>query len=340
VTYPGGGGQGGWNDQQGWGQQQGDHQSGGYQTGGYDAGGYQTGGYQTGGHDASGQQTGGYPQSGGYPQTGGFPQQGYGGGYGGLGVYGGFGDEPPKKSKKTLWLVLGAVVLVLLVGGGLTWLLLSQKKDDNNAQPDPSTPTSTSAQATAGPCKDDSMQCVETGLGYNYEVPKSWDIVSEAKIPVEKFAGVNLTGVTSYGDYTCEGKPFTKGTNGGTLLPKGDINQTASDFAKAVATQFYASSGEPAVALSQPKPVKIQHTQKDGKKVTVEGVQVDATVTQSSSKCLASKGMVKTVVLNGSSKLHVLVVNGDLEGGGGGTNPPLPKETELQKMIDSLVPTT
>ncbi|MGW6932029.1 hypothetical protein ACWGE0_18390 [Lentzea sp. NPDC054927] len=324
MTYPGGGGQGGWNDQQGWGQQQGDHPSGGYPSGGY-----QTGGYP---------QTGGFPQQGGFPQTGGFPQQGQGG-YGGLGVYGGFDNEPPKKSNKTLWLVLGAVVLVLLVGGGLTWLLVS-RSNKTDAQTDPSTSTSTSAQATTGPCKDDGMQCVETGLGFNYEVPKSWDALPEAKIAVEKFQGISLSGITSYGDYQCEGKDFTKGTNGGTLLPKGDINQTATDFAKAMAVQYYSSGGEPKVTVSPPKAVKIQHTQKDGKKVVVEGVQVDATVTQSASKCLASKGLLKVVVLNGSNKLHVLVVNGDLEGGGGGTNPPLPKETELQKMIDSLVPTT
>lgn len=325
MTYPGGGGQGGWNDQQGWGQQQGDHPSGGYPTGGYP----QTGGFP---------QQGGYSDQTGFPQTGGFPQQGYGQ-YGGLGVYGGFDNEPPK-SKKTLWLVIGAVVLVLLVGGGLTWLLLSRDKSDPNAQTGPSTPTSASSQPTTGKCKNDDMQCVETSLGFNYEVPKNWDLVSDAKIAVEKFPGISLTGVSTYGDYSCENKPYTKGTNGGTLLPKGDINQTATDFTKAVATQYYASGGEPQVALTQPKPVKIQHTQKDGTKVVVEGVQVDATVTQTANKCLASKGMVKVVMLNGSSKLHVLVVNGDLEGGGGGTTPPMPKEAELQKMIDSLVPTT
>ncbi|NKE58933.1 hypothetical protein FXN61_19800 [Lentzea sp. PSKA42] len=309
MTYPGGGGQGGWNDQQGWGQQQGDYQSGGYQVGGY-------------------------------PQTGGFPQQGYGGGYGGLGVYGGgFDNEPPKKSKKTLWLVLGTVVLVLLAGGGLTWFLLS-RSGNTNAQTDPSTPTSASSQATSGACKNEGLQCVETSLGYNYEVPKNWDVVADARIPVDKFEGISLSAVTSYGDYTCEGKGYTKGTNGGTLLPKGDINKTATDFTKALATQYYSSGGDPQVTLTQPKPVKIQHTQKDGKKVVVEGVQVDATITQSANKCLASKGMVKVVVLNGSNKLHVLAVNGDLEGGGGGTTPPLPKETELQKMVDSLVPTT
>jgi hypothetical protein len=320
VTYPGGGGQGGWNDQQGWGQQQpGDHPSGGYQAGGYP-------------------QTGGFPQQGGFPDQAGFPQQGYGQ-YGGLGVYGGGFDSEPPKGKKTLWLVISTVVLVLLVGGGLTWFLLSRNSGDPNAQNNPSTPSSASSQPTEGKCKNDDMQCVQTSLGYNYEVPKNWDVV-EDKIPVEKYPGISLSGVATYGDYTCENKPYTKGTNGGTLLPNADLNQTATDFTKAVATQYYSSGGEPQVTLTAPKPVKIQHTQKNGEKVVVEGVQVDATVTQSANKCLASKGMVKVVMLNGSNKLHVLVVNGDLEGGGGGTTPPLPKETELQKMIDSLVPTT
>ncbi|SMD03892.1 hypothetical protein [Lentzea albidocapillata] len=313
MTYPGGGGQGGWNDQQGWGQQQGDPQSGGYQTGGY-------------------------PQTGGFPDQGQFPQQGYGG-YGGLGVYGGFDNEPPKKSKKTLWLVLGTVVLVLLVGGGLTWFLLS--RSDNTATNDPSPPPSTSAQPTDAACpKNEGQQCVETALGFNYVVPKNWDIIADVKIPVEAIAGISLSGITTYGDYTCEGKPFTKGTNGGTLLPKSDINTAATDFTKALAAQYYSSGGDPKVTTTQPKPVKIQHTQKNGQKVTIDGVQVDATVTQTGNKCLASKGMLKVLVLNGSSKLHVFAVNGDLEGGGGGATPPLTKESDLQKMVESLVPTS
>jgi hypothetical protein len=94
------------------------------------------------------------------------------------------------------------------------------------------------------------------------------------------------------------------------------------------------------VTTAEPKPVKIQHTQKDGKKVVVDGVQIDATVTQTGNKCLASKGMVKVVVLNGSNKLHVFAVNGDLEGGGGGATPPLLKESDLQKMVESLTPTS
>jgi hypothetical protein len=323
VTYPGGGGgQGGWNDQPGWGQQQGDHPSGGYPTGGY-------------------QGSGGYPQPGGHPQTGGFPQQGYGGGYGGLGVYGGFDQEPPKKSKKTLWLVLGAVAVVLLAGGGITAYVLSTRSGDPNAGPTTSSsspPTTTSQSTGAATCKNAAWQCVQTTLGYTYQVPKDW-VQVEDRIPVEGFAGVSLSGVTAYGDYTCETKAYTKGTNGGALLDKGDINTVATNFTKAVATQYYSSGGAPQVALTQPKPVKIQHTQKDGTKVVVEGVQVDATITQTANKCLASKGMVKVVVLSGSSKLHALVVNGDLEGGGGGDKPPLLKEADLQKMIDSLQPT-
>lgn len=361
VTYPGGG-QGGWNDQQGWGQQQGDFPSGNYQGGGYP----QSGGFpQQGPYPQQGQypQQGPYPQQGQYPQQGpppqgppqqdpyqqggyghppqgGFPQQGYSG-YGGLGVYGGFDDEPPK-SKKTLWLVIGAVVLVLLGGGGLTWFLLS----DNEATAQGGTSTSSAPSSTApskaaeGACpKNDGDQCVKTTLGFTYEVPKTWDVL-DATIQVDKFEDVTLSGITSYGDYTCEGKPFTKGTNGGALLPKGDINQVATEFTKAISGQYYSSGGAPNIDVTQPKPVKIEHTQKDGKKVVIEGVQVDATVTQSGNKCLASKGMVKVVVLNGSTKLHALVVNGDLEGGGGGTNPPLLKEQDLQKIVDSLTPTT
>ncbi|MGZ3143048.1 hypothetical protein ACVDFE_13855 [Lentzea chajnantorensis] len=332
MTYPGGGGgQGGWNEQPGWGQQQGDYPTGGYQ-----------------GSGAYPQQEG-HAQPVGYPQTGGFPQQhqGYNSGYGGLGVYGGggFDQQPPKKSKTTLWVVLSAVVLVLLVGGGVTTYLLMNKSGDSGAQPTTSasassTPPTTSQQPNgAGTCKDESWQCVQTTLGYTYQVPKDWTQVDD-RVPVEGFEGVALSSVTSYGDYKCEERSYTKGTNGGALLDKGDINAVATNFTKAVATQYYSSGGAPQVALTEPKPVKIQHTQKDGKKIVVEGVQVDATVTQTANKCLASKGMVKVLLLNGTGKLHALVVNGDLEGGGGGDKPPLLKETDLQKMIDSLQPNT
>ena len=152
------------------------------------------------------------------------------------------------------------------------------------------------------------MQCVETTLGYNYEVPKNWDSQRTPRSRSSEFAGISLSGITTYGDYTCEGKSFTKGTNGGTLLPKGDINHVGHRLhqgrGRRSSTRRAATRK---VTLTQPKPVKIQHTQKDGKKVVVDGVQVDATVTQTANKCLAGKGMVKVVVLNGSNKLHVLV---------------------------------
>lgn len=317
VTYPGGG-QDGWGDQSGqggWGQS--------------DYGDYGT--------DR-------------YPTTGGFPQQGYGSSYGGLGVYSG-GDEPPEKDNKKLWLVIGAVVLVLLVAGGITTLLVVNNKEtppvSQSTSDTPSTtqetteeePTTTTPPKTSDckPRKAD-MTCVATSLGYNYDVPKGWG-ANEDRLPIPSMAGVTLTGVSDYGAYKCDGKDFTKGTNGGALVDKGDINKVAGDLAKAVGTDFY-SGATANVTVGQPKPVKFPHKTKDGKDITVEGVQVDATITTSGNKCLATKGVVKVLLLVGSTKFHALVVNGDLEGGGGGDKPPLMKEADLQTVIDSLTPTS
>ncbi|WP_285747046.1 hypothetical protein [Lentzea sp. NBRC 105346] len=317
MTYPGGG-QGGWGDQSG---------QSGWGQGEY----------------------GDYTDR--YPTTGGFPQQGFGGSYGGLGVFSG-GDEPPKKDKKKLWLVIGAVVLVLLVGGGITTFLLLNNKSEEPpvAQSTSETPTPTSATPEEtetstpppnGDCKPrkEGMTCVATALGYNYDVPKGWQ-ASDVRYPIPSMPGATITGVAEYGAYKCEGKEFHKGTDGGVLVDKGDINKVAADLAKAVATDFYTGAAKPTVTVGAPKPVKFPHKTKEGKDITVEGVQVDATVTTSGDKCLASKGIVKVLLLVGTTKFHAFIVNGDLEGGGGGSNPPLPKEPELQEMINSLTPTS
>lgn len=315
MTYPGGG-QGGWGDQSG-------------------QGGWGQGEYGDYGTDR-------------YPTTGGFPQQGFGSSYGGLGVFSG-GEEPPKKNKNKLWLVLGVVALVLLVAGGVTALLIVNSGDDKQVaqtseSPSPSAEPSSEEPTTSAPPKSDckprkaNTTCVSTSLGYTYDVPKGWE-ASNARFPLNSMK-VQLSGASSYGTYTCEGKEFTKGTNGGTLLDKGDINKAAADLAKAVATDFYAGAKTNNVKVGEPKPVKFQHRNKEGKDITIEGVQVDATAETSGDKCLNSKGVVKVLLLVGTTKFHALVVNGDVEGNAGGDKPPLPKEEELQAIIDSLTPTS
>lgn len=317
MSYPGGG-QGGWGDQSG------------------QQGGWGQSDYSDYGTDR-------------YPTTGGFPQQGFGSSYGGLGVFSG-GEEPPKKSKKKLWIVLGAIAAVLVIGGGITTVVLlnksdtppvAQTTDTSTSETTPSEQTPTSTPSKSGSCtpRKAGTTCVTTALGYTYDVPKGWQANTD-RVPLPSMKGVQLSGMSDYGKYECDGKQWTKGTAGGTLVDKGDINKAASDLAKAAATDFYSGSPKNDVAVGQPKPIKFQHKTKEGKDITVEGVQVDATSTSSGNECLNNKGVVKVLMLVGTTKFHALVVNGDLEGDAGGSTPALPRDADLQAVIDSLTPTS
>ncbi|MER5264717.1 hypothetical protein ABTZ99_21840 [Actinosynnema sp. NPDC002837] len=277
----------------------------------------------------------------GYPQQV-FPQN-YGGSYGGLGVFSG-GEEPPpeKKSKAKLWLVIGAVVVVL-VGGGVTAYVLTRPDAtppvaQNTTTSSTSTTTTTTAKttpstppnATCEPVKQGWNCLPVTALSYSYDVPKGWS-PAQGSAPVEAMPDVKLTGLTVNGAYDCGGKDFTRGGAGGVVVPQTDLTAVAKDFAEKLATQYYKSAPKSEVKLGEPKPVKLTSSLGD-----IEGVQVDATATTSGDECLATKGMVKVLVLKGDKGFHVFMANGDLEGG-----PAEPKplaEAELQGMVDSVKP--
>jgi hypothetical protein len=274
----------------------------------------------------------------GYPQQV-FPQN-YGGSYGGLGVFSGGEPPPPKKSRARLWLVIGAVVVVL-VGGGVTAFVLTRPDGSTPVAQDTtsSTPTttkpSTTAKSTSSSAPPPTCEPAKPGwnclpvqaLSYSYDVPKGWTPVPNSA-PVDGMADVKLTGLTVTGAYDCGGNDFTRGGAGGVVVPQTDLTAVAKDFAQKLATQYYKSAPKSEVKLGEPKPVKVAGN--------IEGVQVDAVATTSGDQCLATKGMVKVLVLKGDKGFHVFMANGDLEGGPAEPKPPT--EADLQGMVDSVKP--
>ena len=282
----------------------------------------------------------GRQQDQGYPQQV-FPQS-YGGSYGGLGVFSG-GEEPPpeKKSKAKLWLVIGAVVVVL-VGGGVTAFVLTRPEDSppvaQNTTSSTSTTTTTTTKTTPSTPPNATCEPVKQGwnclpviaLSYSYDVPKGWSPAA-GNAPVEAMEDVKLTGLTVTGAYDCAGKGFNRGGAGGVVVPQTDLTAVAKDFAEKLATQYYKSAPKSEVKLGEPKSVKLPSPLGE-----IEGVQVDATATTSGNECLATKGMVKVLVLRGDKGFHVFMANGDLEGGPAEPKPPT--EADLQGMVDSVKP--
>jgi hypothetical protein len=279
------------------------------------------------------------PQDHGYPQQV-FPQS-YGSSYGGLGVFSGGDEPPPKKSKAKLWLVIGAVVVVL-VGGGVTAYVLTRPDSTTVAQnttgASPTTTTSTTAKTTESSAPNLTCEPLKPGwnclpvqaLSYSYDVPKGWSPTPDSA-PVEAMQDVKLTGLTVTGAYDCGDHGFNRGGAGGVVVPQTDLTAVARDFAEKLATQYYKSAPKSEVKLGEPKPVKVPSPLGD-----IEGIQVDATATTSGDPCLATKGMVKVLVLKGDKGFHVFMANGDLEGGPAEPKPPT--EADLQGMVDSVKP--
>lgn len=280
-----------------------------------------------------GRQDQGYPQQV-YPQN-------YGGSYGGLGVFSGGDEPPPKKSNTKLFLVIAAVVVVL-VGGGVTAFVLTRPEEPTPVAQNTSTtgtttttkttkPTTTAKSTPPAPTCEPAKQgwnCLPVpDLSYSYDVPKGWSPVPGGA-NVEGMTDVKLIGLTVTGAYDCDGREFNRGGAGGVVVPPGDLTAVAKDFAQKLTTQYYKSAPKSEVKVGEPKAVKVAGR--------IEGVQVDAVATTSGDQCLATKGMVKILVLKGDKGLHVYMANGDLEGGPAEPKPPT--EADLQGMVDSVKP--
>jgi hypothetical protein len=137
--------------------------------------------------------------------------------------------------------------------------------------------------------------------------------------------------------YTC-GTPaqeYLRGELGSGVAPVADPAQVATALAYTAASQYYATSGTgPQVAVGAAQPV--QRTTPSGK--TISGAIVQATATQTSAPCLASKGEVLVLVLRLANQDAVLLVNGDLTGGP--ASPAPATQDELQKILASATPIT
>lgn len=279
-------------------------------------------------HPGDGQGGWGPPQ---YPPTGGFPQQQQPSQYGGLGVFSGGPPEPPKRAR---WPIIAVVVLFVLVAGGVTTFFLTRKSDNqavatsSTSKPAPTTPPSSTAPATCEPHAAEWKCLPVASLSLSYDVPKTWR-ASEGTGLVEGLPDVKLIGITTYGDYECGGKTYNRGNTGGAVVAQADPGATAKDIAGKLSAQYY-KSGSATVTLSEPRPVTIPNT-------TVTGVQVDSVITTAGNECLASKGTIKVLVLQGNKNLHVFMANGDLEGGSSSAPAPVP-DADLQAMVDSVKP--
>ncbi|HEX6341801.1 hypothetical protein [Umezawaea sp.] len=278
-----------------------------------------------------GQQGGwGQPQ---YPPTGGFPAQQSQ--YGGLGVFSG---GPPEQPKRPRWPIIAAVVVLVLAAGGLTTYFVTRGSDDRavttsstGSAPSTSSSAPTSSSKAAAKCEPhaDGWTCVAVpALAYSYDIPKAWKS-TKATGSIEGLPDVKLTGVSTYGDYECGGKTYNRGNTGGVVLPQTDAGATAKDVAAKLSAQYY-QSGAATVAVSEPRPVTVPNTK-------VTGVLVDSVITTTGNECLASKGAIKVLVLQGNKNLHLFMANGDLEGGPSSAPAPL-TDADLQAMVDSVKP--
>lgn len=114
-----------------------------------------------------------------------------------------------------------------------------------------------------------------------------------------------------------------------TRRPPPDV--VARDFARALGTRYYLSSVPPRVAVSSPRPMRV-----DG----VTGSLVEATSRVAvDDVCLATEGALLVLALpvtgpSGTSAVALFVVNGDVTGGP--ADPPAPSRETLESILASV----
>jgi hypothetical protein len=274
-----------------------------------------------------------------YPGNG-QPQQNWGHQqYQGLGYFPQPGSEPPR-GRGRMVVILAVVALVVIIGTVVTIVLVNRSSDEPQAQ----NPPTTSSSAPATPPSSKTTGKGTPGLqprnpGWSvikneraaliYEVPPAWTPSPGGTVASKSVSDVVLSFPASLASYECEGKQFSRGGLGGGTLEKTDLNETATRLAKGLGEEFYGSAS-PAVQVGEPKQVTAKTT--EGK--AIKAVQVDAVITTSGNACMAEKGKVSALVLEGQESYSFLVVNIDLTGGP--ATPPPPDEAESQKIVDSV----
>ncbi|KAA2258588.1 hypothetical protein F0L68_22300 [Solihabitans fulvus] len=309
------------------------------------------------GYPASGE----HPTAGGYPATGGFPQQSAG--YGGLGVFSPDPEpEPPRKSKRSLWIALSALGVALVVGAVVVIVVLNNKNTDQPVAQSSSSATAPASRpntdastdqssAPTAPSASTGKQLVDVAPvvpGWTvvatpatelaYDIPSGWVSRAGGKIKIDSMQSVSMIGVSEYGNYNCQGSGYGRSGAAVVRVPTGDPTTVANAWAKALGEQFYQVGGAKIdLKLGAPKPIKRQFQDpRNSIDKQIDGVEVDAIITTTGNQCLATKGEVKIVVLTTNQDLVVFMDNGDLEGGP--ATPAPTTEADLQKIADSARP--
>ncbi len=248
------------------------------------------------------------------------------------GQYRGFGaypEPPPERDRRTLVVVGAAAALVLLVGAIAAVLLLTRSPGTTTAGPD----TTTAPVTTTTSTRPEGREVRNSAAKLRYQVPASWSVDPDAApITLESVPGVTLTGLAGLAEYRCGGKVYSRGVVDSATVEGGEVNQRASDLARAFGAAFYR--GGTGVQVDVGTPRAVTRRAEDGSEVT--GAQVDATITTSGDDCLAVKGRISVLLLEHRGGLRLLLVNGDLEGG---PATPLPADPDdLAAITDSGMP--
>jgi hypothetical protein len=234
--------------------------------------------------------------------------------------------------------VIAIIALVVIIGAVVTIVLVNRSSDEPQAQNPPNQQTTspptgatTTSKGTVGlePQNPGWSVIKNERAALIYEVPPSWTPSPGSTVSSKTMPDVVLHFPATLASYQCEGKRFSRGGLGGGTLEKTDLNEAAAKLAKTLGEEFYASAS-PTVQAGEPKQVNAKTT--EGK--PIKAVQVDAVVTTSGNACMAEKGKVSVLALEGTDAYSFVLVNTDVTGGP--ATPPTPDEAESQKIIDSV----
>ncbi|WP_156893619.1 hypothetical protein [Actinokineospora enzanensis] len=245
----------------------------------------------------------------------------------------GFFQPPPEPPRRRLLpIILAAVAIVLVAGAVVTVVLLNRQAGGTAAPPSTSAnrPTSTTTTTTTAPRPTGGQSVPNPDSKITYDVPKEWTVrAATDTYTLQSLPGVTLTHLTSLSPYTCENKNYSRGIVGTGTVERAEINQRATDLAKAFGTEFYAGTNTAEVVVGTPK--RITRTGDNGEEAV--GVEITATVTTAGDGCLAGQGEVVVVLLDYQDQFRLLVVNGDLKGGP--DTPPSPGADDLESIATS-----
>ncbi|MCP2169628.1 hypothetical protein [Goodfellowiella coeruleoviolacea] len=326
MTYPGDGqsGWGGQSGQGGWGQQA-DEPTGSY-----------TGPYAT-------------------------PSGEYTSSYGGLGAFSGNPAPPEQKppgNRRNTVVALSALVLVLILGGTTALILINRNSETSAAGESsstasaPSTTSSsrrTSATTTPGSAESSAPELVDVRpvvpgwqavpvpeLQIAADLPPNWKTDTPYTFTAPGYSDAEFKPINVFAEYSCGDKTWNRGSSGATKIEKsGDVKTVASTMVKAIAEDFYEDAKTTDVKVGEAKAVTRTLTDADGT-ITVNGIEVTAVATTTGNQCLASKGQVSLLLLEGKEFYVAYLVNGDLEGGP--ADQPVMTQADLQKIVDNVRP--